>query len=272
MAHDDWLVCDVGNTRVKAGRFAQMRVHSLRASAGLDEVEFDRTIGAVLAEGPVARAAICSVNSDEMTGRVERCLTDRGLRIEMVLRSDGRILEPSFGLIGHTLETPQTTGVDRVLEVVGALEESPGAAVIVVDCGSATTVNLGTGDRVFHGGAILPGLRLMSAALNLGTTALPAVDVTARPVLPGRSTKAAIQAGLYFGLCGAIDRLINDLAQSSGTTPVVYVTGGDASVMAPGLQTGHIIAPHLVLKGLGHAAILQARQRPNPANQASRRT
>ena len=141
--------------------------------------------------------------------------------------------------------------VDRILSAVGALERTPDRHVIVVDSGSAATVNLTTKDRVFRGGAIMPGFRLMGVALHRGTAALPSVTIDRRPPVLGDSTESSMSSGVYFAVAGGVDRLIRELVASlGGDQSAVLLTGGDAELLSPGLTAPHTIVPHLVLEGL----------------------
>jgi type III pantothenate kinase len=107
---------------------------------------------------------------------------------------------------------------------------------IVVDSGTATTVDLMTSDYAFRGGSILPGLRLSAYAMHDYTARLPLLNVdenlTSLPELPGRNTEDAMKAGLFIGQLGAVRELIHRLAQAATerfretVPPQVYVTGG----------------------------------------------
>lgn len=121
--------------------------------------------------------------------------------------------------------TPDTLGVDRVLACLGARELGAGPFV-VVDCGTATTVNAVDGDGVFRGGAIGPGLDAMAAAMGRATPFLPGAEPAALERLPARSSAGAVAAGVWIGWVGLVDRLIDDCAAPAAR---ILVTGGRAS-------------------------------------------
>ena len=107
----------------------------------------------------------------------------------------------------------------------------------------------------FLGGAILPGPALMARALAEGTSRLPAVadlDRGLPPVMPGRSTQAAIAAGIGFGMRGAVARLVAEAVQAVDGDPEIFLTGGSRGIVRDALP-GAIEIPDLVLHGIALA-------------------
>jgi pantothenate kinase type III len=145
-------------------------------------------------------------------------------------------------------ETPATLGADRWVGALAA-HRAFGRA-IVVDCGSATTVNLVDADGTFRGGAIAPGLRAFVAGMAAATPALPAADLDAAPELPPRSTHTAVATGVVLGYCGLVERLVAAmLAVSRGSTHVV-LTGGNAERLQRHARLRAEFVPDLVHRGL----------------------
>jgi type III pantothenate kinase len=108
---------------------------------------------------------------------------------------------------------------------------------------------------VFRGGAIFPGLRLMAQALHEHTALLPLIQVQqADPPLPGTSTPEAMQAGIYWAAAGGIKALCEQLAARSGAVAEVFLTGGDAALLAPALGGDVHLWPTMTLEGLRLAA------------------
>jgi type III pantothenate kinase len=149
------------------------------------------------------------------------------------------------------LENRHKTGVDRLLaawfasrygETKQTATEPSARGVIVVDAGSAVTVDWVDGAGVFRGGMIYPGFRLAANSLHRDTAALPLLTefkCTTPPTAAGRATAPAIEAGLFWsqwgGLCGAVEALQRHACQSELTVgsdaehfgqPRVIVTGG----------------------------------------------
>jgi type III pantothenate kinase len=155
------------------------------------------------------------------------------------------------------VQQPERVGIDRLLIAVAANRlRQPDRAAIVVDAGSAITVDLIARNGSFEGGAILPGPRISAQALQARTDALPHVLLDASgsvPTLPGRSTQAAIAAGLHWAMIGAASEIITQLEAPLDSKPELLVTGGHGIRLAQGLSTSgrHIrYRPNLVLDGI----------------------
>ena len=123
-------------------------------------------------------------------------------------------------------DTPATLGADRWLGALAAHRRFGRA--IVVDCGTATTVNLVDADGTFRGGPIGPGLRALAAGMAALTPALPAPDLDGAPAMPSRSSASAVTTGVVLGYCGLVERLVADAIAVSRGSVQVLVTGGNA--------------------------------------------
>jgi type III pantothenate kinase len=130
------------------------------------------------------------------------------------------------------LDEPGKVGIDRLLDAVAANSRRPaGAAAVIVDAGSAITVDLVDETGVFRGGAILPGLRLMAAALHEHTAQLPQVDVTELVAPPGRCTVEAIRVGISQTVIGGVRRIVDAYRRRHRGELQVFVTGGDGPIL-----------------------------------------
>ncbi len=154
------------------------------------------------------------------------------------------------------VDEPEQVGIDRLLAAFAAnrLRQHDRAA-IVVDIGTAITVDLLDADGAFAGGAILPGVAMAAHALSDHTDALPRVGTNrleSPPLALGKSTTSAIQSGLYWGAIGAIRELISQLSMNLSASPELFLTGGASKQVAESLArhgTLHHV-PHLVLAGI----------------------
>lgn len=162
------------------------------------------------------------------------------------------------------VDAPESIGIDRLLTALAARalvsDEQP---LIVVDSGTATTVNLTTSNGTFRGGAILPGLRLSAYALHDYTARLPMIDAdslssgptTVDAPLPGRNTIDAMKSGLFWGQLGAIREISRRLAESAAsqyadTTPALQVLTGGGGRQLAGHLPNAIYIDSLALHGL----------------------
>lgn len=161
------------------------------------------------------------------------------------------------------VDFPEKVGLDRLLNAVAVNVIRPaGRSAIVIDSGTATTVDYISSAGEFCGGAILPGMELSAKALHQYTALLPLLpvqDLGSDPVAPGRNTRDAIRNGLYWGQVGAIRELIRqicteqghaapgteagaDLSQNLSATPWLVLTGGGGPVLAPQFPEAQRIA------------------------------
>ncbi len=155
---------------------------------------------------------------------------------------------------------PSQLGVDRWVGAVAA-HERYGTAV-VVDCGTALTVNLVTADGVFHGGAIAPGPHTMAHALADYAPALPVVDLQAAAELPATDSPTAVNAGVGLGFCGMVDALVSACVRAVGVEDATFVlTGGGARVYERFGTRPYQLEPDLIHQGLRWLAL-----GPRPAN------
>lgn len=150
------------------------------------------------------------------------------------------------------LEHPDKVGIDRLLDAVAVKHrEPPGTTAVIVDAGSAVTVDWLDEAGVFRGGTIFPGLRLMVHALHDYTALLPLIQVrTANPDLPGTSTPAAMEAGVFWAVAGGIRIIAERLAAFGKKPPALYLTGGDAALLQPALDPRFVLWPTMTLEGL----------------------
>jgi type III pantothenate kinase len=150
------------------------------------------------------------------------------------------------GVRSHYIE-PSQLGTDRWAALVGARSAFPEACV-VVDAGTAVTVDALSASGDFLGGLILPGLDLMAASLARGTAGLAraAGRIEAFP----KNTADAIASGAVHAVCGAIERTRSALQGAGDAAPRIVLSGGAGQILAPHLTAPLSLVPTLVLDGL----------------------
>jgi type III pantothenate kinase len=149
-------------------------------------------------------------------------------------------------------EEPEKTGIDRVLNVAAAFEQMEKACV-VVDTGTAVTVDCCNDNGDFLGGAIAPGVSLMLDALHEKTALLPRVEFEVPTGVFGRTTREAILEGVYHGIRGLVKELVEQYALELGRWPDIIATGGDAAKLFQGWELIHAVAPDLTMYGIALA-------------------
>jgi type III pantothenate kinase len=145
-------------------------------------------------------------------------------------------------------------GIDRLVDAVAVNHlREPGRAAVIVDVGTAITVDLVAADGAFLGGSILPGLQMSARALHEFTDLLPLVDISEfsnPPLALGTSTEAAMRSGLFWGAVGSIRQLIDELGRDAGEPPQVFLTGGAGATVAQLLASSARYIVHLTLAGI----------------------
>lgn len=233
-----------GNAVLERARASTTDVTQEELSAGL------RTLVGGGVERPTAIIAVAVV--DRFLERLERSAGELDLPLTIVGSSNVPI--PT------ALVRPDLTGADRLL-AAWAAASIYGAPAVVVDLGTATTVDAVDADGFFLGGAIMPGLALAADSLAEGTARLPRVDLDLPVDAIGGDTTTAMQSGIVIGHAGAIREISTRMRQRIGDDAKVVFTGGHTAAAwagrafledsAPDLPAvADVIDPDLVMKGL----------------------
>ncbi len=244
------LLMDVGNSRIKWGVLDNGEI---RRTGHISQQRIRETGLQVLTTKIPRRVDDVFVSNVAGTTFATRLSGVVGMHCECDVKF-ARSERSGWGLTsGYT--QPRRMGVDRWVAMVGAWAEVQ-SACLVVDAGTALTIDAIDGDGKHLGGQIVAGVATMADALAAATSDIPSV----KPA-PGReasdlgmfarNTAAAVREGAHGAVTGAIDRAIRAL-QSNAYEPAVILTGGDASRILNALCDTPVHRPHLVLQGLAH--------------------
>ncbi|MDQ3437049.1 MAG: type III pantothenate kinase [Actinomycetota bacterium] len=153
--------------------------------------------------------------------------------------------------LDNRYDDPGEVGADRIVNAVAAGRHY-GFPAIIVDIGTATTVEAVNGEACYLGGAILTGLNVSLEALVSRTAKLPSVDLEeAPPRVIATNTPDSIRSGFIYGYAGAVDALIRRSREELGEDGVkVVATGGPAGIIVPYCREIQHFDPDLTLKGL----------------------
>lgn len=159
--------------------------------------------------------------------------------------------------ISINVDAPTKVGLDRLFKAIAVNAHRPlGSAAIIIDSGTATTVDLLEADGSFCGGTILPGFALSATALHHYTALLPLLTVRELahepPVPLGKNTADAIRAGVYWGQVGAIRELVHQLTAirpANSEPPRLYLTGGGGPFLVSQFPTATHV-PSLGMYGM----------------------
>jgi type III pantothenate kinase len=246
------LVVDVGNTQTHLGVFERGDLaHEWRASTdssrtgdelalmfgeflGLVDLSFSREITGV---------AICSVVppiTQELREMTMRYFGFPALVLEAGVKTGIAVLT----------DNPKEVGADRIANAVAAHDLYPDEAVVVVDFGTAITVD-GVSERgEYLGGAIAPGVDTAATALFQATAQIKRVELVAPGPTIGKNTIAAVQSGIIYGTAAMVDGLVERVAKELGGDARVVATGGMAPTVVEHCNRVERFEPTLTLTGL----------------------
>lgn len=232
------LAIDAGNTRIKWGLWAD---RGFIAQGSILTARAGELADALHMLARPQRAIGCSVTSAQVRARIEEALAPWRVRPEWVVSR-----REQCGVVSR-YAVPEQLGADRWAALIGARARHAGACV-VVNAGTAITIDALSPAGEFLGGLILPGPELMAQALAAGTAGLP-LQAGEFEIFP-TSTANAIFTGALQAACGAIERVERDLAARGHPERQIVVSGGSGELVAARLGRPSTLAPSLVLEGL----------------------
>lgn len=243
------LAVDAGNTHTVLGLFdGDDLVDHWRIATNADRTSDEHAllVAQFLAQHGSGFAHVTGVVVSSTVPRltpVLRTLAERYLRVAPV------VLEPGTRSgMAILYENPRQVGPDRIANAVAAWERYRGPTVMV-DFGTATTVDAISAKGEYLGGAILPGIEISLDALFARAAALSWVELVKPRRVIGKSTAESVQSGVLYGYAAAVDGLVTRFQAELGPCTVV-ATGGLAEIVTPLTTTIGHHDPWLTLRGL----------------------
>ena len=231
------LAIDAGNTRIKWG------VHD--GTGWLTQPWIETAGVAGLKTALADLSALSTIVVSNVAGVALR------EQLELALPATARVrwIESKRAQCGvrSAYAAPAQLGSDRWAALIGA-RRMFGTAAVVVNAGTALTVDALTGDGVFAGGVIAPGVDLMRKALAGNTDAL-LLQAGGFKFFPD-TTGDGIMSGAINASCGAIERMARFLSEAGDATPLCVLSGGGAALIAAHLNLEVKVVDNLVLEGL----------------------
>lgn len=254
------LAFEIGNSRIKYGIFQNWKTlgdgqlpvcdELLTSEAETQSFPWRRLTEIFGGRAPVS--IVSSVNPPALD-RMLRAFPETGWTPPLVIQNGSQLS------ILNRCSPPERTGVDRLLKgVAGNVLRPAGKPLVLVDSGTATTVDWINAAGEFCGGAILPGLSLASRALHEHTAQLPLIPSESFGTAPrysvGANTHDALCSGLYWGQVGAVRELISRMSAENSAVPChIIITGGAGELLARELSPA-VSCPNLTIQGLAITA------------------
>lgn len=231
------LVIDIGNTHIKAAVFENGLIVETFKSKTPDTAFIDSVFEAY---PTIGKAILTSVRTD--VEEVERALNER---LKSYMRFDSTVPIP----IRNLYRTPATLGPDRLAAAVGANAIYPNCNVMIVDFGTAITIDLVTCEGEFIGGNISPGVDTRFRALHEYTSHLPLLSLTGETTLLASSSEEALRSGVLNGVLYEIEGYIVRLDEKYDDLKIIF-TGGDGKYFAKRFKNTIFATYDLVVHGL----------------------
>jgi len=238
------LAVDVGNTLIHFAFFLNGKIVRRDSVQTVQSpAVFKRSVVAVLQRLRAERILVCSVvpaATKLLEGILFKCLN---VKPEIIGRD---VLVPIKNLYAN----PKQVGQDRLVCAYAACEMY-GSPAVVIDLGTAITLDVVSTKREYLGGIIVPGIHITAETLFERTALLPLVDITKPKQLIGKDTQGSILSGIFYGYGEMLKGLIGLLSRDFKTAPKVIITGGHAKLMAEYIKERvDVVEPDLVFKGL----------------------
>ena len=147
------------------------------------------------------------------------------------------------------VDVPSQVGSDRIVIAVAALAEYK-APLLLMDLGTATTIESVEPDNVYMGGVIIPGVRVSLDALTSRAAQLPGISLDQPKQVIGKNTVDCMRSGMMYGTAAMIDGLVERMEEELGHRCTLIATGGLAQFIAPLCKREIILDKDLLLKGL----------------------
>jgi type III pantothenate kinase len=243
------LLCiDIGNTNTVLATFSGERlVHSWRIKTDAQSTgdELGLLYRGLLAGDAVEITGVCACSTVPAALRSLRTMLNRYYSTVPTL-----IVEPGVKTgVQLAIDNPKEVGADRVVNTLAAFSLYGGPS-IVVDIGTTTTFDVISARGEFLGGAFTPGIEISFDALAARAAQLRKVEAAKPRSVIGRNTVECLQAGMYFGYAGLVDRIVDRMGDELGEFKAVIATGGLAPLIVDECRTITHREPMITLVGL----------------------
>ncbi|MEX0779486.1 MAG: type III pantothenate kinase [Balneolales bacterium] len=234
------LYIDIGNSRIKIAVYKEPEweiVNIIDRSRSADLVKLIERNHPYYSEIHVS--SVLKAVADDV---VAACPAEK-----LYFFTNGKIPDERISYENHA-----TIGVDRFLAATGAWSQTHNSC-IVIDAGTACTIDYIDKQSIFQGGVIMPGLRTIEGEFANSAKALPPVDRIIPNEWPPKSTNTALQWGIFGSFTSAVEAHMKRFLEYDEHAEV-WLTGGDAGLLKPILPSGITRDDNLIFKGLKHMA------------------
>lgn len=234
------LLIDIGNTRSKYTYVCQGNNFDVKTIANeqMNTDGFERHfIGA-------SKVIVASVAAEQMTDTLALWCENQGITYQRIVSEKQKLQLTS------AYEKPEQLGVDRWLALLGSINLYPQENILIIDAGTATTVDLLANNGVHQGGWILAGIDLLFHSIVNQTSKVEAQEVTTPSLMFGQNTNENVNNACWAASVGLINMAITQAEKQLNYLDRVIITGGNAKLLAKLLSTEVECITDLVFVGL----------------------
>lgn len=241
------LAIDIGNTMISLGVMKGLNVKArFQVESGLSgpqlKARLIRTLRAVRRQHPgIVEVVVCSVVPEVL--RVTRAVLKKEWKTT-ALEIGRDLLVP----IVNRYRNPKQVGQDRLVCAYAAMRLY-GCPAVVVDLGTAITLELVSAKGEYLGGIIVPGIKMSAESLYQKTALLPRTEIREPRALIGTDTEGSILSGIFYGYGVMVSGLIELVRKKYKIRPQAIVTGGYTHIMRKYLQA-KVVDTDLVFRGI----------------------
>lgn len=244
------LAIDVGNTNLVLGGMQDGKIlftDRIATNRTAASDQFGVQIHQILKNHGVSRLEICDCIISSVVPPVMHALCT-GVR--KIIGKEPIVVGPGFKTgLQIQVDAPALVGCDRIVVAVAALAEYK-APLVVMDLGTATTIDVVERENVYLGGVILPGVMISLEALTSRAAQLPSISLEKPKSVIGKNTVDGMRSGILYGTAGMIDGIVDRMEAELGHPFTLIATGGLAQFITPLCRHEIILEEDLMLKGL----------------------
>lgn len=238
-----YLAIDIGNTSIHLGIFQEEKMIGDAKIKAADIWELNGWWEDHFPNLDLSGCAIASVNP-RVTDAVAEWIGRNFSVLPLIIGRDIQVP------IEMEVKAPSEVGADRIINAYMAFREHK-QSLLVVDFGTAITIDVVSEKGAYLGGIIAPGLHLAAKTLFEQTALLPLIQIQEPPQVIGKNTVEAITSGIYWGAVGMVELWVKKVSEELSPPPsLVLATGGDGPLIGPHCKSISKIDSFLTLKGI----------------------
>ena len=244
------LAIDIGNTNIVIGVFEDEKLRATwRLGTDVHKLE-DEYASVFLNLLSLKGLAFADIDSAIISSSVPPLVTVFEELCQRYFEVSPMVVGPGTKTgVRISIDNPREVGADRVVNAAAG-HRLYGGPLIVIDFGTATTLDAVSEEGDYLGGAIAPGMGISAEALFEHAAKLPRVELVRPQKAIGRNSVSAMQSGIIFGYVGLIEGIVVRMRKELGGTAKVIATGGLADIICRETDVVDAVEPDLTLVGL----------------------